>query len=95
MAPVRRTLGGTFSNNNNRGKVMRIGFSSVDVERLLASTRTTTRTAPSGSSVLPEPPRRLDGVASSSATSDVLLQHLLDFVDHALVLLDDAIGSSA
>ena len=69
---------------------MRIGFSSVDVERLLASTCTTTRTAPTGSSVLPEPPARLDGVASSSATSDVLLQHLLDSLDHALVLLDDA-----
>ncbi len=69
---------------------MRIGFTSVDVERLLASPRTTARAAPPAPDALPEPPVCTDEVASPSTTSDVLLQHLLDSLDHALILLAGA-----
>ena len=61
---------------------MRIGFPSVEVERLLPAPPASVRAAPV------RPSAQDDGAASSSAPSDVLLQHLLDTLDHALILLD-------
>lgn len=62
-------------------KVVRIGFPSVEVERLLSAPPASVRAAPV------RPSAQDDGAVSSSP-SDVLLQHLLDTLDHALILLD-------